>query len=113
MKQPCNTCPFRSDAPFHGLSEERALEIASALMADSAFHCHNTVDYSRSSSGRVTKDSTLCTGAAIFLEQVRPGGLRANLAFRLAVMTKKLHPDELSDQVPVYESIDDFLEGAT
>jgi hypothetical protein len=89
------------------------LEIASALMADAAFHCHKTVDYSRSFCGRVTKDSTLCTGAAIFLEQVRPDGLRANLAFRLAVMTHELHPDELSDQVPVYDSIDDFLDGAT
>lgn len=112
-KKPCENCPFHSDGAFVGLHKGRAKEIASALMADGAFHCHKTVDYSGDDGGRVTKDSKLCIGAAKFLENVRPGGLRANFGFRIGVMCGELSPDELSDEVPVYSSIKDFVKGAS
>lgn len=112
-KKPCESCPFRSDGAFVGLHREQASIIALTLMSDGAFHCHKTVDYSSDDGGRVTKDSKLCIGAAKFLENVRRGGLRANLSFRMGMRCKELSPDELSDEIPVYESIEAFIEGSS
>lgn len=114
-KKPCENCPFRVDKLFLTLSEKQAKDIASALMADGAFHCHKTIDYSDYSrnSKRALKNSKLCIGAAKFLENVRPGGLRANLSFRMGMRRGEISPDELSDEVPVYDSVEEFVEGAS
>lgn len=110
--QPCDNCPFRSDRPFRGLHRERAIDIAEALHRDASFHCHKTVDYSHDSDGRVSSSSRLCIGAATFLEHTRPGGMVANLAFRLGVRCGQI-PRKLQHEVPIYQSISEFIEGAS
>jgi hypothetical protein len=45
----------------------------------------------------------------IFLEQVRPGGMAANLMFRLAIRMGEISPSQVSKSVPVYGSIADFI----
>lgn len=112
MKEPCSNCPFRSDRPFRGLSEDRARDIAQVLHQDGSFHCHKTNSY-EDGEGVVTKNSKLCTGAAIFLENTRPGGMLANLAFRLGCMREEIAPEMLSDRVPVYASVEEFVEGSS
>jgi hypothetical protein len=82
-------------------------------MADGDFPCHKTVDYSDGEGGQITENSKRCTGAAIFLENVRPGGLRSNVQFRLAVAFGEIKLNRLSDRVPVYGSIGDFINGAS
>jgi hypothetical protein len=110
--QPCSNCPFRIDPAFHGLHPARSREIASHLMRDGGFHCHQTVDYSGDDGeGRVTGKSKLCSGAALFLENVRPGGMRSNLA--LGVMVGQLDLSQPLDTSTVYDSIDDFIAGAS
>jgi hypothetical protein len=111
VKKPCDDCPFRTDLPPHGLRPERAADIAAGLMANDDFPCHKTVDYSNDSNGIVSSQSTRCVGAAIFLEQVRPGGMAANLMFRFAIRKGELNPDQLSKTIPVYGSISDFIAG--
>lgn len=111
--QPCSNCPFRIDPAFHGLHPVRSREIANDLMRDSGFHCHQTVDYSDDSDGCITEKSRLCSGAALFLENVRPGGMRSNLAFRMGVMVGQLDLSQPLDTSTVYDSIDDFIEGSS
>jgi hypothetical protein len=113
VKTPCNNCPFRSDRPFRGLHPERANKIATALLHDGDFPCHKTVDYSGDDGGQATPDSKRCVGAAIFLEQVAVGGMLANVQFRMAAMFGELRPNELSRAVPVYDSIEAFVAGAS
>ena len=113
MKEPCSNCPFRSDRPFGALSVERAEEIAIALHQDSTFHCHKTTGSDEEGRGVITKNSKLCTGAAIFLENTRPGGMLANLGFRLGFMRGEIKPAQLSDRVPVYQTAEEFIDGAS
>jgi hypothetical protein len=104
MRKPCSNCPFRSDRPFGSLGVGHAENIANALDGDGGFHCHKTLGYD---------SPVLCVGAAIYLEQARAdeGGLRANLTFRLAVMTDELSLDGLSNEIPVYKTREEFLRG--
>lgn len=112
--QPCSNCPFRIDPAFHGLHPARSREIASHLMRDGGFHCHQTVDYSGDDGeGHITKNSKLCSGAALFLENVRPGGMRSNLAFRMGVMVGQIDLSQPLDTSNVYGSIDDFIAGSS
>lgn len=71
------------------------------------------VDYSKDDDGRITPDSKRCVGAAIFLEQIAGGGMLANVQFRLAAMFGELRPNELSNSIPVYNSIEAFVDGAS
>lgn len=110
---PCNNCPFRIS--LHGryqLSPERANAIIHGLMHDGPFPCHKTVDYSESGTGRSTEETTLCKGAALFLENTVQGGMRSNVCFRLGMAIGQLD-SEPSDRSAVYGSIEDFIEGAT
>jgi hypothetical protein len=113
MKQPCNHCPFRSDRPFRGLYEEKANDIVHALFNDGSFHCHKTHERDDEGDTVVTENSTLCIGAAIFLENTNPNGMLSNLSFRIGAMTGELRPEELSKAVPVYKSREEFIQGAS
>ena len=72
-RSPCSSCPFRSDITFY-LSAEKVRSVLDALLRDDGFTCHNTIAVMGKPSGQ----SQACLGAAIFLEHVRTGGLRAN-----------------------------------
>lgn len=76
-------------------------------MHDGGFFCHQTLDYSQGEP-KHTEDTQLCTGSMIFLENVRPDGIVANLAYRLDMHFKGLRKEHLSDEVPVYKSIHEF-----
>ncbi len=112
MKKPCANCPFRKDRPFN-LRKSRAKELAAGLMGDADFPCHKTLGHDNNGDTLVTRNSTRCIGAAIFLENVRPGGMLANVHFRFAARFGELTPEELSSEVPVYGSIADFIGGVT
>lgn len=48
------------------LGREKATEIIQAVIKDdNVFHCHKTVDYSHSMTGRVTQGSRLCAGSIV------------------------------------------------
>ena len=103
-KEPCASCPFRSNITFY-LSNEKVQLILAALLGDDGFTCHNTIAVTGKSSDR----AKACLGAAIFLEHVRTGGLRANLAFRLREsVLKELHRDELDMEAAVFTDVASF-----
>lgn len=78
---------------------------------DATFHCHKTT-ISDERGGRVAvAKSTLCIGAAIFLENTLPGGMLGNLGFRLGCMMEQISPSELSNEIPVYSHAEEFMEG--
>lgn len=108
-QSPCQTCPFRSDIDFE-LATDKAKAILSALQGDGDFPCHNTT----TAVGCTPGNEKGCTGAAIFLEHVREGGLRANLAFRLrAVCRGDFDLDLLDMDVPIFTSEADFIAART
>ena len=74
MKSPCRNCPFRTDRVFP-LEKARRTEIADSLFQDSDFSCHKTfTDTDVDDYHAAPHESKRCTGAAIFLENARPGG---------------------------------------
>lgn len=108
MRQPCKDCPFRSDAPHHGLSLATSRRILDDILGDTGFPCHKTVDYSEEGQWRLTEKTTHCVGAVIFTEHVRPGGFKGNLSFR----STALFSDELNDldfQTPVFKTVEEFI----
>ena len=109
-KQPCNNCPFRTDVQMC-LNPKRVESIVDALYHDGDFPCHKTVDYGNSSEGEVNQNSRRCIGAALFLEKTTPGGLRANVIFRFALLMKEFKLKELDRTVEVWGSLEEFIEG--
>ena len=108
-RSPCENCPFRSDIDFR-LTLGKVRSILEALAGDDDFPCHKTTTVS---GGRRGHDRA-CIGAAIFLEHVRPGGLRANLAFRMREsFRQEFHRDELAMDTPVFTGIASFVEAKT
>lgn len=102
---PCKTCPFRSDVEFV-LSAGKVTSIVGALLEDGDFACHNTTV---ATGGRLGNEK-VCIGAAIFLEKVRKGGLRANLSFRLREHYKgDFVREQLDMDAPVFECEADFI----
>ena len=107
MKQPCRNCPFRSDRIFL-LGEERRLEIAHSIFKDADFPCHKTFGEMEEYHENPWK-AKRCTGAAIFLEHARSGGLLRNLAFRFAVMWKEIDIEKLDMSFPVAKTYEEFV----
>jgi len=107
MKSPCRNCPFRTDRVFP-LEKGRRTEIADSLFKDSDFPCHKTftnVDDYRAAPHK----SKRCAGAAIFLENARPGGLKSNLAFRLALMSGEIEIQKLDLAASVAKTYQEFI----
>lgn len=103
-RPPCSNCPFRSDIAFY-LSAEKVQSILDALLGDNGFTCHNTIAVMGKPSGQ----DKACLGAAIFLEHVRAGGMRANLAFRLREsLLEEFHRDELDMEAAVFADVESF-----
>lgn len=108
-RSPCPTCPFRSNINFH-LTAGKAQAVLSALQNDGDFPCHNTIPVT----GKPPHQSKGCIGAAIFLEHVRAGGLRANRAFRLREgWFREFTREELDLDSPVYRDVDAFVTAKT
>jgi len=103
-RSPCSSCPFRSDITFY-LSAEKVESILNALLGDDGFTCHNTIAVM----GKPSAQAKACLGAAIFLEKVRTGGLRANLTFRLREsVLKEFCRDELDMDAAVFADVASF-----
>lgn len=101
---PCRTCPFRTDVAFV-LTEGKAQRILTAISEDGDFPCHNTTMATRCLPG----NEKGCIGAAIFLEQCRDGGLRANRAFRMREqLFKEFSRDHLDMSAPIFDSAAEF-----
>lgn len=108
-QEPCANCPFRSDTAFY-LSETRVQSILEAILGDDGFTCHKTTNATGKSPGQ----GRACLGAAIFLEHVRVGGLRANLAFRFRESyLKEFYRDELKLDLPVFTDTASFVAART
>ncbi len=106
---PCATCPFRLDIEFR-LTARKVGSILEALQGDGDFPCHKTTEVG----GKAPGQDRACLGAAIFLEHVRPGGVRANLAFRLREsVLKEFHRDELEIGAPVFTDKESFIAAKT
>ena len=102
MKQPCNNCPFRSDVLFP-LSRSRRQDILDSIFQNGDFPCHKTTEFN--DDGKIINigKTKRCIGVAIFLEKYRiDGGLRANLAFRMALCFKEFTLSELDLNYPIY-----------
>lgn len=104
-RTPCSTCPFRADIQFP-LTAGKVQAILAALQNDGDFPCHNTT----SATGKQPYQDKACIGAAIFLEHVREGGMRANRAFRMREgWFKEFAREELEIDSPVFREIDAFV----
>lgn len=112
MKQPCQDCPFLKSVKCV-LSAEKAHNILEAITHDKAFHCHKTVDYSKSFEGEITPSSKLCFGAVLFLENNVRGGCRSNVMFRFGLMRKEFQLDDLRQDDSIYQSFEEFLDGVS
>ena len=78
-------------------------------MHDSTFPCHKTTKFDAEGNFVNYLEAKPCIGAALFLQNVRAGGLLANLGFRLYVMYRKLNLSKLDTEAPVCKSIEEFL----
>lgn len=104
LKEPCSTCPFRTDVPPF-LHPERAQELKEHLRGGDEFWCHKTVDYSDEEGLRVNR-TRACAGA------------RATLANEgrtttLLQITERLSAEPVADlnpDLPVYDSLDEWVE---
>ena len=64
--------------------------------------------------GRKANRAGACIGAAIFLEHVRPGGMRANLAFRMREgFLEEFSRDELNMDAAVFSDVEAFVAAKT
>lgn len=107
MKKPCKNCPFRTDKIFP-INKARRSEIAEGLFQDSDFSCHMTfgdTDHYYSEPEKAKR----CTGAAIFLENSRSGGLMSNLIFRFAVIRGEIKLNKLDKAAPVAKTREEFI----
>jgi hypothetical protein len=95
------------------LCTEKVNSILNAITHDGAFHCHKTLDYSQSFEGKVTKDSKLCFGAVLFLENTVRGGCRSNVAFRSGLRAKEFTLTDLRQDANIYDSFEEFLKGVS
>ena len=108
-RSPCGNCPFRTDVDFR-LSAGKAQSILSALKGDGDFPCHKTI---KTTGNRPGQDKG-CIGAAIFLEHVRPGGMRANFAFRMREgFLEEFSRDELNMDAAVFNDVEAFVAAKT
>lgn len=106
MKKPCKNCPFRTDRIF-SLNKARRSQIAEGLFQDSDFPCHMTFEDEQYHSH--PEKAKRCTGAAIFLQNSRPGGLMSNLIFRCAVLTGEINLQKLDKTAPVDKTREEFI----
>lgn len=109
--KPCSNCPFKNGNHF-GLNPCHAKDIADSLMNDAPFHCHKTIDYDQEDKAAQVKNASLCQGAALFLENVRPDGCRANLSFRLGVRSDEISGPFGKNEI-AYPTVEAFLKGVT
>lgn len=106
---PCADCPFRSDIEF-SLTVEKVQSVIAALQDDGDFPCHQTT----AATGKASRYGEVCIGAAIFLEHVRDGGLRANRSFRMREgCFKEFNREELEVNSPVFKDVDAFVTART
>ncbi|MGB3295244.1 MAG: hypothetical protein WBB01_19860 [Phormidesmis sp.] len=108
-RSPCGNCPFRTDVDFR-LRAGKVQSILTALGGDGDFPCHKTIK----TTGNPPGQDKGCIGAAIFLEHIRPGGMRANFAFRLREgFLEEFHRDELDMSAAVFTDEETFVAAKT
>ncbi len=112
MRKPCNNCPFLIGQNY-ALHPQKVDNILRDIQGDEGFVCHKTVDYSNDWTGEIRLSSRVCFGAALFLEQIQPGGCFSNTTFRLSAMAGDFEPEDLRQDDSVYSSIEDFRLGVT
>lgn len=105
MTRPCANCPFRADGLGY-LRQERAEEIADALLGGATFTCHKTNEFDDEEGTIETADSQHCAGALIFLEsQEQPNQLMRWME-RLGAYDRT----RLGMGAPVFQDAESFIE---
>ena len=106
MKIPCRDCPLKIQNGVSLAIKER-LKITKALFKDRDFKCQHTYDCNEQTKN-VPYKSRRCTGAAIFLENAKKGGVLSNFAFQLAIMAGEFKISQLDMEAPVFRTRKDF-----
>lgn len=99
---PCDTCPFRSDIKFRGLSRKRAIEIENSLHNDHFFSCHKYI---------YKEEKLACIGSVLYLEKQE--GVFSNFTYRLAALRGDFNLESLDYKTPIVSSLSEFLSVAT
>lgn len=108
--KPCSDCPFIQKGTIRKyLGKHRRLEIANSLLGDSDFSCHKTNNLNDDGQAIVNARPKRCVGAAMWLDNIAPGGKLANVMFRLAVYGEEL-PKDLPTDPKVCQSYKAFVE---
>lgn len=118
LKKVCADCPFRADKDFHGLRAERVADIADSLRDGGTFHCHSTLDYSRSDETEVDGEppspivakSQFCAGALATMERGGEVNQIVRIAERLGIYDQAEFDWE---HQPVFEGLDSWEEALT
>jgi hypothetical protein len=111
LVRPCDNCPFRSDKPFF-FSRERAEEIADGITRQQrTFTCHKTtVACGEDEEFGGMKDgpnAQHCAGAMILLEKLAQPNQMMRIAERLGMYDRT----KLDMDAPVYDSVEEFIDG--
>lgn len=110
MKVPCAKCPFRRGTPMRLLPARiREIERAVNQHNGATFPCHETVDYSNSSSGRATERTQHCAGALIYAEKHGVSSQLTRISERLGMY----RIEELADDSLVWDDLDEWLENGS
>lgn len=99
-KKACKTCPFRTGKnALRHLGEDRAQEIADALMGDQTFTCHDDID-------KPDRDKQHCVGAMLILEKQN----RPNQMMRIMERLGAYDRTALVGGEEVFDDFDEWVE---
>jgi hypothetical protein len=100
VTKPCKDCPFRKEND--GMLQPGRLEgTIRALHDNKPFHCHKTIDYSKSRKMKQVEHARYCGGSMIYLEKAR----NTNLPMRMGLLWGYYDPDKLSGHEDVIEPL--------
>lgn len=108
-EKPCAGCPFRSDVPVY-LGHSRVQKIAAAVAEYADFKCPNAGAPSEENYpvARTAwmRTANHCVGAHIFLLKIAP----KDRMLWLLIATGHLRPEDYDLEVPVFETLEEFVQ---
>lgn len=93
IKKPCSDCPFRKNGSMlPSLRPNRMQDIIHSLHEDRPFHCHKTIDYSKTEKVDQVDNAYYCAGSLLYLLKLG----EYNLPMRMGIAFKLFNPKLLS-----------------
>lgn len=105
LKRPCKGCPFRADIEPY-LTKSRAEEIATVLLQDGTFSCHEHNGFDDDGDTFEGERAQHCAGAMIFLEHQDAPNQMMRIAERIGMYDRT----QLDMDAPVFEDEESFIE---